>query len=151
MLAINKIHLKGVLWGGAVALLCVMIWMYVGMPYFLVVVGGFISIYVIKDEITVGYIETLKVGGLTAVIPAAYILFILSKVMKDAKEYILEHGIEKYISENSITDIDPQSLEDQIVNHTYSLPLQLALIIFILTLTGAWIALIFYKPRKKMH
>ncbi len=145
----KKVHLKGGLWGAAAGLFCVFLWFYVGLPSFLVVLGGVVGVFAVRKEIRLNNVEGLKIGIISAVPPALYVLFVLVKGASDIKAYILKHGVEEYIEKYNLTVEDVQVFEKNVLEHTYTGAFQWALMVFILILTGAWIGLIFFKPRKK--
>ena len=150
---IKRVHIKGGLLGGGIGAILASIFLFSGILFFLISAGGFVGIYIVRKQIRLSYLEGLKIGLISALTAFLYMFFLLARSVSAAKNEILEQGIEAYIENHNITGVtDMQVLEDQILNYTHlGLVLQV-LPVFIIMLTGTWIALIFYKPRtKKMH
>jgi hypothetical protein len=150
--AIKKVHIKGGVLGGGIGAILASLFIFSGPLLFSIAIGGFVAIYVVRKEIKLSYLEGIKIGLISAIIPTVYMFFILERSVKYVRDYILEHGVEAYMMDHNATLIDPQTFEDAILNHPHTGPIQWTLTVFIIMLTGTWIALIFYKPRtKKMH
>lgn len=150
--AIKKVHIKGGLLGGGIGAILAYFFLFSGILMLLIAIGGFVAIYIVRKEIKLSYLEGIKIGLISSSVSTLYIFFIVERSLRSTRDYILEHGIEKYIVDYNATIPDPQAFEEMIVSHLHVYSAQLALTVFIIVLTGTWIALIFYKPRtKKMH
>ncbi|MCK4247654.1 MAG: hypothetical protein KAT49_06560 [Methanomicrobia archaeon] len=150
--AIKKVHIKGGVLGGGIGAILASLFLAMSPMMFLIAIGGFVAIYVVRKEIKLSYLEGMKIGLISALIASLYALLLLERTAIAAKKEILEQGIEAFMENHNITWATEQQVFDAYVTHTHGIPIQWTLTVFIIMLTGTWIALIFYKPRtKKMH
>ena len=151
---IKVAHIKGGVLGGVIGAIFVFLYLYLKIPYSfnLVVIGGFVGIFVVRKEIKLSYLEGLKIGLISALTTSFYALIFIERQMNAAKEYIMKYGVEEYIRNFNINVADSQKFEDLIINHTHSIPIQITLMTFLFMMIGTLVALMIYMPReKKMH
>ncbi|MEA1993157.1 MAG: hypothetical protein U9N35_02000 [Euryarchaeota archaeon] len=71
-------HIKAGMWGGIVGMVFVFL---AGVLHtLLIMIGGFIGVFLVRKKVRVGWIEGLKVGVISAVITSFYSVFLFYRL-----------------------------------------------------------------------
>ncbi|MCK4310272.1 MAG: hypothetical protein KAV80_02340, partial [Methanomicrobia archaeon] len=137
--AIKKVHIKGGVLGGGIGAILASLFLFRGMSGFLIAIGGFVGIYVVRKQIKLSYLEGMKIGLISALTAFLYMFLRLELDVITAKNEILKHGIEAYIEKHNITGVtDLQVFEDQILNYAHLNSVLWTLPVLVIMLTGTW-------------